>query len=354
MGTYRVSLFSANLLPGTVQTVEDSPSLDINAQTRPARELRQDEESEFVATDLPEDKKFKPKDVKYNPNYDLIGGGGFSDIYKAVMKLKGKYTVVALKKARGGLPLTARDLSELNKEANILLAIPSHEHVVTIVGVCCDRREYAIILEFIDGGDLKLLLCPTENSDSYLDGWSNRLDMARQIADGMVHIHSLCPPVIHRDLKPANVLVKKSSSQYCCKITDFGLAKMRNASCQVTKRNVSSGLNDAGTLAYVAPERFGIEHLDEKQATKLDVYSFGVILWQFRERKIPFDEEIGHVILANVKEGVPFNSPKCWCPEGYADLTDRCCSLKPADRPPFSGISSILHSFLAQVSEIPI
>jgi serine/threonine protein kinase len=129
---------------------------------------------------------------------------------------------------------------------------------------------------------------------------------------------------------------------------------MRNASCQVTKRNVSSGLNDAGTLAYVAPERFGIEHLDEKQATKLDVYSFGVILWQFRERKIPFDEEIGHVILANVKEGVPFNSPKCWCPEGYADLTDRCCSLKPADRPPFSGISSILHSFLAQVSEIPI
>jgi hypothetical protein len=52
MGTYRVSLFSANLLPGTVQTVEDSPSLDINAQTRPARELRQDEESEFVATGL--------------------------------------------------------------------------------------------------------------------------------------------------------------------------------------------------------------------------------------------------------------------------------------------------------------
>jgi serine/threonine protein kinase len=241
---------------------------------------------------LPEDKKFKPKDVKFSSNYDRIGGGGFGDIYKAVLKVNGKDTAVALKKARGGLPLTARELSELDKEANILLAIPSHEHVVTIIGVCCGHRDYAIILEFIDGGDLRLLLCPTENSDSYLDGWSNRLDMARQIADGMDHIHSLSPPVIHRDLKPANVLVKKTSVPYCCKITDFGLAKMRSTSNQIAKRDVGSGFNASDTLAYVAPERFGSERLDKKQETKLDVYSFGVILWQFRERRFPFDGEV--------------------------------------------------------------
>ena len=43
------------------------------------------------------------------------------------------------------------------------------------------------------------------------------------------------------------------------------------------------------------------------------------------------------VIRTNVQDGVPFDIPKCWCPDGYEELTNVCSSVEPNDRPPFSG-----------------
>ena len=107
---------------------------------------------------------------------------------------------------------------ELRQETSVLLAIPPHNNIIKLIGFCDHPRHYAIILEFIDGGDLhKLLVSTRSDRDLYLDDWPNRLDMVHQIADGMLHLHSLSPPVIHRDLKPQNILVKKTSPSYTCK-----------------------------------------------------------------------------------------------------------------------------------------
>ena len=97
------------------------------------------------------------------------------------------------------------------------------------------------------------------------------------------------------------------------------------------------------------------------------VSSFGVILWQFRERQEPFAglclhkqfdlnhipasqiiiDEIDKVILANVKGGMPFNAPKCECPPGYGELTNQCCSMNPKDRPAFEGdFESVVFSII--------
>lgn len=105
-------------------------------------------------------------------------------------------------------------MHELRKEAAILLAIPSHEHIIQIIGICDHCHHYALVLEFINGGDLHFLLC---SLDPYLTEWTHKLDMACQIADGMKYLHSLNPPLIHRDLKPRNILVEKTSSNYVCK-----------------------------------------------------------------------------------------------------------------------------------------
>ena len=110
-------------------------------------------------------------------------------------------------------------MDDLRKETSVLLAIPPHKNVIKLIGFCNHPRHYAIVLEFIDGGDLHTLLCSTRNDrDSYADDWGNKLDMVCQIADGMRHLHSLSPPIIHRDLKPQNVLVKKTLPNYTCKV----------------------------------------------------------------------------------------------------------------------------------------
>ena len=108
-------------------------------------------------------------------------------------------------------------MHEMRKELSILLAIPPHNNVIKMIGFCDDPCLYALVLEFIDGGSLHELLCSKHtNHDLHQDDWRNKLDMIQQIADGMRHLHSL--PVIHRDLNPRNILVKKTSSNYMCKV----------------------------------------------------------------------------------------------------------------------------------------
>ena len=110
-------------------------------------------------------------------------------------------------------------MKDLIRESDILLAIPSHEHIVEIIGICIDSRHFGIVLEYVDGGDLCMLLS-SHTSDPYMDEWKNKLDVSCQIADGFKHLHGLHPPIIHRDLKPSNILVKKSSAKYTCKVSN--------------------------------------------------------------------------------------------------------------------------------------
>ena len=113
------------------------------------------------------------------------------------------------------LILLKREMQDLKKESDILLAIPPHEHIVQIIGICIDSRHFGIILEYVDD-DLSNLLS-SHTSDPYMDEWRNKLDMTCQIADGMKHLHGLHPQIIHRDLKPNNILVKTFLPRYTCK-----------------------------------------------------------------------------------------------------------------------------------------
>lgn len=199
------------------------------------------------------------------------------------------------------LCLDCRDYEHLLNESHILLQIPYHENIVRLVGVCPDKKKYALLLEFVDGQDLDELLL----SDKDI-AWSNRLDVAHQITKGMMHLHSLESPIIHMDLKAKNVLVSEEGQNYHCKvphlilclsgqhvawllvqIADFGLSKTRAISTQSTV--VHDAHWPAGSLGFIAPERYnGAVDASSPDACKVDVYSFAVIMWQLKERELPY------------------------------------------------------------------
>ena len=110
-------------------------------------------------------------------------------------------------------------MKDAMKESSILLTVSAHKHIVKLFGVCIDSRHFGIVLEYIDGGDLSMLLL-FHTSDPYMDDWKNKLDMTCQIADGMKHLHDLHLPIVHRDLKPSNILVRKSLTKYICKASN--------------------------------------------------------------------------------------------------------------------------------------
>ncbi|MFA9566535.1 MAG: serine/threonine protein kinase, partial [Acidimicrobiales bacterium] len=79
-----------------------------------------------------------------------------------------------------------------------------------------------------------------------------RLDLFRQICDGVQHAHQ--KGVIHRDIKPSNILVAIEDGQPVPKIIDFGVARATDSDLAVTTLQTDVG-QLVGTMQYMSPEQ---------------------------------------------------------------------------------------------------
>ena len=101
-------------------------------------------------------------------------------------------------------------------EVSILHRLTECPHVVRLLGLCTDPGNYAIVMEYVENGDLKKMLLSEEREHCKIRKWSCRINMSLDIAKEMDFLHSRSPPIIHRDLKTSNVVVDRN---YCCKVS---------------------------------------------------------------------------------------------------------------------------------------
>ena len=154
--------------------------------------------------------------------------------------------------------------------------------------------------------------------------------MALEIAQGINYLHSFKPPILHRDLKSLNILLDKN---YVCKIADFGWAKLRDN--HMTKLR--------GTFQWMAPEVITNEYYTEKA----DVYSFGIILWEFWSRDPPYKgvkaKDVAKKVRVNktYRPIIPNDVPK-----EIAELMECCWDADPDKRPTFLEIINFLDEFI--------
>ena len=105
------------------------------------------------------------------------------------------------------------------KEASVLLRIEPNPFILGLIGLCAVPRFYALVTEFVSGGNLSSILTSDEEA---VEKWETRVTFAEQIAKGMLHLHGNHPPVIHYDLKAQNVLVEiipsREEAKFICKV----------------------------------------------------------------------------------------------------------------------------------------
>ncbi len=123
-----------------------------------------------------------------------------------------------------------------------------------------------LTMEYIDGEDLASLLRRIGRLPA-----PKALDIARQLCAGLAAAHD--KGVLHRDLKPANVMIDGRGQ---ARITDFGLA--------VEATSAGPPGDAAGTLAYMAPERFA----GRPATVQSDLYALGLILYETSTGHAPF------------------------------------------------------------------
>ncbi|KAL6049657.1 kinase 6 [Balamuthia mandrillaris] len=258
---------------------------------------------------------------------DKLGGGAFGDVYRGVYR---GTTDVAIK--------TLHSLSHnaVIAEAQIMDRLPNHPNVVTFYGVALkDNQTVCIVTEFIEGGALDHFL----RVNSFRLEVRNLVEMAKQVAAGMDHLHS--HHIIHRDLAARNLLVdKKGSNKYTVKVCDFGLS-----------RSVAEGdyyeINSKFPLKWSAPEVFKWR----KYSSKSDVWSFAVTLWEiFSLGQLPYAELSNRETVKEIEAGYRLPCPTR-CPPPIYNLMLRCWDEDAKQRPNFQDIYSVLAQVQRQEEE---
>jgi serine/threonine protein kinase len=265
------------------------------------------------------------------------------------------------------------------------------------------QKTVCIITEFLEQGSLSDILYGPTRLPPEIFTYELTLTIALQAARGMLYLHSHQPPICHRDLKSSNLVV---DDHWVVKVTDFGMSRivpervqdedkgvgeddreslgggsiaeisetnpgpiLVTGSSRIASRSSANTngvqtlqtgqthmtgapnlemTSNLGTTAWCAPEVL-TSSSRARYSIKVDVYSYGMVLWELLEKKRPFEEyssrfDIMDAVKAGKRPAINEN-----CPPTYKALIKRCWQTEPSRRPTFNYIVRYLKDELARV-----
>ena len=270
--------------------------------------------------------KILEEEIRYDelvfPDDCKIGAGAFGDVKKAYWRK----TLVSVKFLKTSYENKESQIIPFIEEYNLLKQL-RHPNILLYIGGNITGKQHFLVTEYCENGNLFEFLHGKDSPD--LED-IERLNLALEIAQGINYLHSFNPPILHRDLKSLNILLDKN---YIVKIADFGWARLRNN--HMTKKR--------GTFQWMAPEVISKDNYTEKA----DVYSFGIILWEFWSKDPPYKGINAKEVAVKVKNNPKYRPPiPSDVPEEIAELMKFCWDTDPGKRPTFLEIIKFLEDFL--------
>jgi serine/threonine protein kinase/Tfp pilus assembly protein PilF len=222
---------------------------------------------------------------------EKLGEGGMGVVWKARdLKLDRD---VALKLLPEGAVGDPERRAFFEREAKAVAAL-SHPNIVTIYAIGEAEGATFFTMELVEGQPLSNLIEPGGV------GLDRFLDLALPLAGAVAAAHAR--GIIHRDLKPQNVMIDAEGTP---KILDFGLARILQPLPAPLGRDEGTtatlDADFAGTIAYMSPEQLRSQPLDHRT----DIFSLGVILFEWATGRLPFVGKTGPERIAAVLKDEP-------------------------------------------------
>lgn len=273
----------------------------------------------------------------------VLAKGGFGVVWIAT--LRGTDAIV-VKQLLPDKAKNARVVANFVEEIRLCARL-THPKIVRFLGISwATLSDLSILLEYMPNGDLsrylrksaipkssRRKLTPATTEDVY--SWTSnngivpgrtKLQLAIDVAEALVYLHSFDKPIIHRDLKAQNVLL---SANWEAKLTDFGVS-----------REVDEAMTaEVGTVAWIAPEILKGDNYSEQA----DIYSFGVLLAEMDTHDKPYangipgsepgqDPSNARIALAVIEKRLQ-PSFRSDCPPDILALARKCLSYEASERP---------------------
>jgi serine/threonine-protein kinase len=181
------------------------------------------------------------------------------------------------------------------KEAEILSRL-RHRYITSFYEFLPSDTSAVLVMEYVQGTPIDHLLgqqgaLPIGDS----------IDIAQSLLEALVYAHR--KSIIHRDIKPANLILQPNGM---LKVTDFGIAKMRDGSVEGQTVLTKSGFL-LGTPHYMSPEQIR----EPKDAgPQCDVYSAAVLLYEMVTGQLPFNSRSLPKLIDSVYRGIKENPSK--------------------------------------------
>ncbi|KAF5296322.1 hypothetical protein FQA39_LY12539 [Lamprigera yunnana] len=268
---------------------------------------------------------------KSTNNWDtlfVLGKGGFGTVFKGTWKC----TQVAIKRIEQKENSPESHSEQIKQSITELHCLNAyrHDNVLPLYGYSIGGPQPCLVYQYMSGGCLENRL-RTRDPTKVLT-WEQRLNIAIGTARGLQFLHTIGEkPLIHGDIKPANILLDPCDN---AKIGDFGLAR-EGPHSNYTHIKVS---RIHGTRPYL-PDEF---LRSKKVSTKVDTYSFGIVLfeiatvlWVYVEQR-PHKSLRDHIInyegdIFNLKDKRVEDGDYIF--KGFIDIGKVCVSKKTKDRP---------------------
>lgn len=210
---------------------------------------------------------------------NLLGGGGFGDVFKGVLP-KSKLEIAVKRvshESRQGMREFVAEIASIGRVR--------HRNLVPLLGYSRRQGELLLVYDYMPNGSLDKYLY--DRPEVRLN-WRQRFAIIKGIAAGLLYLHEEWDFVIlHRDIKASNVLLDR---EFNGRLGDFGLARLHGHGTNLQTTHV------VGTLGYLAPElsRTG------KATTCTDVYAFGAFLLEVVCGKKPVELKTSGVVMVLV------------------------------------------------------
>ncbi|TVR04026.1 MAG: serine/threonine protein kinase [Deltaproteobacteria bacterium] len=199
---------------------------------------------------------------------DRLDAGGMAEVFRGkALSLGGLEKAVAIKRVLPSLVGNDKFVKMFIDEARLSLRL-SHANIVTVFDIARSGPTYFIVMEFVDGTNLKRIV---ELGQPLPVGLA--VLIAIEVCKGLAYAHDRTDNegrplgVVHRDVSPPNILISRKGE---VKLTDFGLAKAKSQ-IETTDPGVVKG-----KFSYLAPEAAHGEEVDRRA----DIFATGIVLWE--------------------------------------------------------------------------